>query len=105
MTVYICPTSDTECGNNQYYWCADCPKRNTKPIKVEVMDVEVGELIKTMRLSKKMTQGQLAKLIGMERTSVTNIEGGKQRLMFDTLQQIANKCDFELVLTIKRMQP
>ena len=103
MTVYVCPTRDIVCGNHSGDWCDVCPKR--KPVKVEIQDAELGDLVRTMRLSKKLSQAALAGLVKLERTSITNIEGGKQRLMFETLQQIADHCDFELVLTIKRKQP
>jgi DNA-binding XRE family transcriptional regulator len=103
--VRVCPERDIECGDNQEHWCSACPRHPPKSAKVEIVDVQLSELVKVMRMSKNMRQAELAKLCGLERTSITNIEGGKQRLMFETLQKIADGCGFELVLTIKRKSP
>jgi len=36
-----------------------------------------------------MTQGELARLVGMTRTSISNIEGGRQKLQIHTLYDVA----------------
>lgn len=39
----------------------------------------IGEKIKQARVLRGLSQGDLAANAGLERTSITNIEGGKQR--------------------------
>lgn len=45
----------------------------------------IGEQLKTHREKQGLTQGDLAGLVGLERTSITNIEGGKQKLPIHVL--------------------
>lgn len=49
----------------------------------------IGERIRTIRESLNLTQEDVADRIGMRRTSITNIEAGRQRLPIDTLYNIA----------------
>lgn len=49
----------------------------------------IGERIRSLRESLNMTQDELADQINMRRTSITNIEAGRQRLPIDTLYTIA----------------
>lgn len=49
----------------------------------------VGELIRKARTRAGMTQEQLADRVKLTRTSVTNIEKGRQRLLVHTLIDIA----------------
>jgi transcriptional regulator with XRE-family HTH domain len=51
----------------------------------------VGKRIRAVREKRKVSQDRLAKLIGLTRTSVTNIEGGKQKLLLHTLVDIARQ--------------
>lgn len=51
---------------------------------------EVGLLIKKAREKKDIPQGRLANRIGLTRTSINNIEHGRQRLMLDTLLMISD---------------
>jgi transcriptional regulator with XRE-family HTH domain len=41
---------------------------------------EVGQRIRAARMNAKITQADLADLIGLTRTSVTNLEAGRQRM-------------------------
>jgi transcriptional regulator with XRE-family HTH domain len=50
---------------------------------------EIGMRIKTAREQCEMTQKQLADTINLKRTSVTNIEAGRQRFDIETLYGIA----------------
>lgn len=50
--------------------------------------IEVGRRIRTAR-KKKTTQESLANSVGLTRTSITNIEKGRQRLSLHTLAEIA----------------
>lgn len=49
----------------------------------------VGARVKTLRLEQGMSQGDLAEGIGMVRTSITNIEVGRQRLLVPSFINIA----------------
>lgn len=49
---------------------------------------EVGRLIAEARRDR-LTQEELAKRVSLTRTSITNIEKGRQRVMLHTLAQIA----------------
>lgn len=49
----------------------------------------VGERVKSMRTNRRMTQTALATAIGLNRTSIVNIERGKQRILLHTLYDIA----------------
>jgi len=48
---------------------------------------EIGERLRLARKEKGLTQDQVAAAISLERTSVTNIESGRQRLPLHTLYQ------------------
>lgn len=49
----------------------------------------VGENVRLIRARKGMTQTALAAAIGLNRTSIVNIERGKQRFLLHTLYDIA----------------
>lgn len=44
----------------------------------------LGRRIAARRLSLKMTQGHLASAIGLGRTSIVNIEAGRQQMLLGT---------------------
>jgi DNA-binding XRE family transcriptional regulator len=50
----------------------------------------VGNLIQKNRIKKKLTQEKLAEKISLTRTSITNIEKGRQKLLLHTLFDIAH---------------
>lgn len=50
---------------------------------------EVGRLVRGFRSKCRLTQEDLAEQIGLARTSVANIEQGRQRIALDTLFAIA----------------
>lgn len=51
---------------------------------------EVGRLIGAYRRKHKLSQAVLAQRVGHTRTSVTNIEAGRQRIPLDLLFTIAD---------------
>ena len=51
---------------------------------------EIGLRIKTMRLSRRMTQADLAKAIGQSPSSITMYENGKRKPDFETLEALAD---------------
>jgi DNA-binding XRE family transcriptional regulator len=57
---------------------------------------EVGKLIRAHRRKKKRSQATLAQLVGHTRTSITNIEAGRQRISLDLLFKFANVLQVEI---------
>jgi transcriptional regulator with XRE-family HTH domain len=57
---------------------------------------EVGKLIKNARKAKGVSQELLGQGVGLTRTSINNIEHGRQRIMLDTLLTIS--CILEITL-------
>lgn len=49
----------------------------------------VGERVRSARLDQKVTQEALAKLVGLTRTSLTNIEKGRQKILLHTFADLA----------------
>lgn len=60
----------------------------------------VGERVKRARMSAGLSQAKLAKKLGMSRTSVVNIEIGRQRPPLHVLWDIATYLGTEVVLLI-----
>lgn len=50
----------------------------------------VGMTIRAAREGLSMTQGELATVVGISRTSLTNIELGRQRILVDQLVELSN---------------
>ena len=61
---------------------------------------EPAALLQTMRKTAGMTQADVAKTIGVERTSVVNMEARNQAVRFEYLDKLADFVGVELVLTI-----
>jgi len=60
----------------------------------ELLRKQVGSRVKQYREENKMTQEELARSVGIERTSVTNIEAGRNNM---TLEQLMMFCEiFEI---------
>lgn len=51
--------------------------------------INFGRVIAQKRKEKQWTQEQLAERIGLGRTSITNIEKGKQKILLDDLFKFA----------------
>lgn len=56
---------------------------------------ETGRLIRDKRKAKGVSQERLAALVGLSRTSITNIERGRQKLLLHTLADIAGALGME----------
>jgi transcriptional regulator with XRE-family HTH domain len=48
-----------------------------------------------------MSQGQIADAVGLVRTSITNIERGKQKLSLVTLKAIADALGMEVIVHLR----
>ena len=70
-------------------------------VKENIFYLEVGRRIKKARKSLHLTQQQLAELLDLNRTSITNIEKGKQKILAYMLVQIAEK----LRITVNDLLP
>lgn len=57
---------------------------------------ELGRRIQRARLRQKLTQENLATLIGLSRTSMVNIERGRQKVLAHTLVRLAHALHMEL---------
>lgn len=55
--------------------------------------IALGGLVRSRRTRARMTQDELARRVGMTRTSITNIESGRQKVQLDTLYDIADALD------------
>jgi transcriptional regulator with XRE-family HTH domain len=56
---------------------------------IEACHVAVGARVRMIRETLGLSQDDLAKRVGMERTSVTNVEIGRQRLLLQTVERFA----------------
>lgn len=59
---------------------------------------EIGPLIRQLRLSKNMTQSELAKCIGQSPSSITMYETGRRFPDYETLEALADVFNVPLVL-------
>ena len=57
----------------------------------------IGQRIKTMRLSRGMTQADLAKAIGQSQSSITMYETGRREPDFETLEALADVFNVPMV--------
>jgi transcriptional regulator with XRE-family HTH domain len=51
---------------------------------------DLGHRVRRARESQRLTQDELATRLSLKRTSITNIEGGRQQLLAHTLIQLAD---------------
>jgi len=62
----------------------------------------IGTAIRKARISRGMNQQGLADLVSMRRTSIVNIEGGRQRLPLTTLYDIADALGVQATALLPR---
>lgn len=65
------------------------PPRDMSEPSVDRFYGEIGECVRALRVRRGLTQAELAGHIGLTRTSITNIEQGKQKLLAHTLLDLA----------------
>lgn len=65
----------------------------------------VGGAIRKRRELIPLTQGSLASKVGMARTSITNVESGRQSLTLHQLEAIANALDVSIVDLLPDKRP
>lgn len=57
----------------------------------------LGQLVRTIRQSRGLTQAELANRVGLSRTSVTNIEAGTQAVTLAGLFELARGLEVDAV--------
>lgn len=57
---------------------------------------QIGKRIRELRDNAKLTQGQLADAVGVLRTSITNIEAGRQKAPLHVLYGVCNVLNVEV---------
>jgi transcriptional regulator with XRE-family HTH domain len=63
--------------------------------------MNIGEVIRIARITKRLSQGELAKKIGKSTTHVCNIETGKGSTTVKVLEKIAAALDTDLLIYFK----
>ena len=61
----------------------------------------IGQRIRTMRLSRGMTQADLAKAIGQSQSSITMYETGRREPDFETLEALADVFNVPLIYFVE----
>lgn len=62
----------------------------------------IGTAIREARQATGINQEELARCVGLTRTSIVNIEGGHQRLPLSTLYDIADALEVQAVALLPR---
>jgi transcriptional regulator with XRE-family HTH domain len=62
----------------------------------EQLCIAIGARIKRVRESADMTQEDLAKILDLKRTSITNIERGNQKPTLDSLYRLCERFGLEI---------
>lgn len=66
-------------------------------INEDLLYQRIGERIREWRCEAKLTQGQLADAVGVLRTSITNIEAGRQKAPLHVLYELCAVLGTEVV--------
>lgn len=60
-----------------------------------------GENMKKIRLEKGMSQGDICRELGLDRTYISNVENGKQNLTISTMEKVAKGLGVNVELLLK----
>ena len=79
-------------------------RKNSSEINIEKIEQEKrGLRIKNIRENElKMNKTQLAKEIGISQQNLSRYENEQRIISFDTIEQIANKCGYEIYFLNKK---
>lgn len=80
------------------------PKQHGRPTENDP-DCSIGVALRLLRIGAGMTQNEVATVIGMERTSVTNMERGNQIVMLHKINQLAEYLGAEVEITFRPVTP
>ncbi len=61
----------------------------------------IGKMLKFMRKTKKLNQKQLAKILNIAQTTLSGYETKYSNPTYETIEKIANNCDFEIIFRNK----
>lgn len=64
------------------------PHRSSRPTTIRTRE-QIGDRIRSIRRSKKISQEVLGQLVGVERNVISRIELGRQAMTVDTAIEIA----------------
>jgi transcriptional regulator with XRE-family HTH domain len=81
------------------------PSAIAKMVDQESFYAEVGKRISKVRLQRRLTQEALADAVALTRTSITNIERGRQKLPLYTLAVIAATLDVDFSALLPPTKP
>ena len=65
------------------------------------ISVTFGKNVKKIRLEKKMSQGDLAKILGVHPTYISGIERGVRNMALKNIEKLANALDVSIDKLIK----
>lgn len=57
----------------------------------------IGKILKIMRKEKKIKQTELAKILNIGQSTLSDYENQKISIDFETIEKIARICDYEIV--------
>ena len=63
-----------------------------------VTETNLGYLLKDARKSRGFTQGEAARVVGLDQTAISRIETGRHVLRLDTLFKLLAALDYEVLL-------
>ncbi len=63
-----------------------------KTTEIKEVKEEIGQLVKALRKQRKLSQGELAKLLDVSRTTIQNLELGKN-FTVDTILKVLKEVD------------
>ena len=64
----------------------------------------IGKHIRALRKMQHLTQAELGAKCGLERTSITNIEMGRQALTTNSINAIAEALGYKVHVTFRRKE-
>jgi len=67
----------------------------------EIVSKKLGENMRRIREEKKMSQGDICRILDFDRSHVSNIENGKQNPTLDTIEKIAKALKVPIESLIK----
>lgn len=74
------------------------PERNKYEINLQ-MDV-LGEMIKTVRKERKLTQEQLGELIGVQKSQISKLERSMKNVTLETILKVFNALKANIKLSV-----
>jgi HTH-type transcriptional regulator/antitoxin HipB len=68
-------------------------------LKIEML----AEEIKTLRISKNLTQDQLGELVGVQRAQISKLENGKSNITIGTLLKVMNALNAKVSFNVEKL--